>query len=171
MDKQFRILQFIMLTLSLSLLNCSRAFNVFQQDDYPASELNAPELANKILVASRYSDFKEAVNEKLKEMFNDQPVYIKFIGLSNIENEDVKKYNAIIIINQCMGKQMDPAVTNFLNNYDDHNKIIVVTTSGAGGYKPEWEGRQFDVISSASKKAKVDEVTDQIAEKVNSLIN
>ncbi len=86
-----------------------------------------------MLVASRYSEFKESLIGKLREAFKEQPVYIKFIGLEDLGKEDAKKYNAVVMINKCMAWQMDRNVIGFLEQYEDHSNMIVLTTSGEGG--------------------------------------
>jgi len=170
MIKRLNNLFFIILLVSLFQVYCSVPHRVLPQKNMPASELNEPTLDKKVLVASRYSEFKEAIIEKLKEVFKDQPVYIKFVGLGELEKEDAKQYYAVVMINKCMAWQMDRNVIGFLKRYEDQGNMIVLTTSGAGNWLPKMEGRNFDAISSASKKAKVDEVAGQIIDKVNSLI-
>ena len=170
MIKQFKTLFFIILIISLFQVYCSVPHRVLPQKDMPASELNEPTLDKKVLVASRYSEFKEAVIGKLRDTFKDQPVYIKFIGLGDLEEEDAKQYDAVVMINKCMAWQMDRNVIGFLKRFEDQGNIIVLTTSGDGNWLPKMEERNFDVISSASEKANVDKVADQIIEKVNSFV-
>ena len=170
MIKRLYSLFFIILVVILFQVYCSVPHRVLPQKDMPASELNEPTLDKKVLVASRYSEFKEAVIGKLSKTFKDQPVYIKFIGLGSLEKEDAKQYNAVVMINKCMAWQMDRNVIGFLNRYEDQGNMIVLTTSGDGNWLPKTEGQNFDAISAASKKADVDKVTNQIVEKVNSLI-
>ena len=155
---------------SLLYIYCSVPQRVLPQEDMPASELNDPASETKILVASRYSEYKEAVIEKFKNAFTDQPVYIKVIGLEDLENENAKQYNAIIMINKCMAWNLDRNVVDFLKHNENHDKMIVFTTSGDGNWQPKMEGRNFDTISSASEMAAVDQVANQLIEKVNSRI-
>jgi len=170
MIKRLNSLFFIILLVSLFQNYCSIPHRVLPQKDMPASELNDSTLDKKVLVASRYSEFKEAIIGKLKEAFKDQLVYIKFIGLDDLEKEDAKQYNAVVMINKCMAWQIDRNVIGFLKRYEDHSNMIVLTTSGDGNWLPKMEGRNFDAISSASKQANVDNVAGQIIEKVNSLV-
>jgi hypothetical protein len=170
MSKLLNTLFFLILIISLFQVYCSVPHRVLPQKDMPASELNEPSLDKKVLVASRYSEFKEAVIEKLKEAFKDQPVYIKFIGLGDLEQEDAKRYNAVVMINKCMAWQMDRNVIGFVKRYKDQGNMIVLTTSGDGNWLPKMEGRNFDAISSASKQANVDKVAGQIIDKVNSFV-
>jgi len=170
MISRFNSLFCTILIVSLFQSHCSVPQRVLPQKDMPASELNEVTLDKKVLVASRYSEFKAAVIEKLKATFMEEPVYIKFIGLGELEKEDASRYDAIAIINKCMAWQMDRKVINFLKRYDDQGNIIVLTTSGDGNWLPHMEGRNFDAVSSASEHAKVDEVAQKIIKKINSLV-
>lgn len=170
MFKRLNSLLFIIIIISLFHVCCSVPHRVLPQKDMPASELNDSTLDKKVLVASRYSEFKEAVIGKLREAFNDQPVYIKFIGLENLGKEEANQYDAIVILNKCMAWQMDRKVIGFLKRHEEHSNMIVLTTSGDGNWLPKMEGRNFDAISSASEKAKVDEVANQIIDKIKTLI-
>jgi len=117
MNKRLKTLFFIILIVSLFYVYCSVPHRVLPQKDIQASELNEPTLDKKVLVASRYSEFKAAIIENLKETFKDQPVYIKFIGLGELEKEDAKQYDAIVMLNKCMAWQMDRNVVGFLKQY------------------------------------------------------
>lgn len=170
MMNRLKSLFFIILLVSLFQIYCSVPHRVLPQKDIPANELNEPTLGKKVLVASRYSEFKAAIIENLKETFKDQAVYIKFIGLRELEKEDAKQYDALVMLNKCMAWQMDRKVIGFLKRYKDQGKMIVLTTSGDGNWLPKMEGRNFDAISSASEPANVDEVANKITEKINSLV-
>ena len=141
---------------------------ILPQKDIQPGELNEPGLDKKILVASRYSDFKQTIVEKIKTAFQDESVYIKFIGLGQIEEENADQYNAVVMINTCMSWDMDRNVHGFLKRYKDHSNMIILTTSGDGNWLPKMKGRNFDAISSASKKANADEVANEIITKINS---
>ncbi len=155
----------------LFLSNCvSIPHIVLPLKDISSSELNDPAHDKKVLIASRSSNFKQAIIDKIKENYQDQPVYVKFIGLDDIKKEKAEQYQAIVMINTCMSWDMDRKVHGYLNRYQDHNHIIVLTTSGDGGWMPKMKGRNFDAVSAASKPANVDEVANKIIEKIDALI-
>ncbi len=157
--------------VSLLYISCSVPQRVLPQEDMPSSELKDPTSKTKVLIASRYSEYKAAVIDTFKKAFADQPVYIKVIGLEYLENENASQYDAIVMISKCMAWSLDRNVIDFLTQNEDHGKMIVFTTSGDGNWRPKMEGRHFDTISSASEMARVDEIANQLIEKVNSLIH
>ena len=61
-------------------------------------------------------------------------------------------------------------VEAFFGRHRDQSKMIVLTTSGDGGWLPDTEGRNFDAISSASQEDKVDVIADEIIAKIRSLL-
>ncbi len=66
-------------------MQCSVPHLVWLHKDIQSSELNRSTLDKKVLVAARSSEFKLAIVEKIKEDFQDKPVFMKFIGLGEIE--------------------------------------------------------------------------------------
>jgi hypothetical protein len=171
MIRRFYVWFFVVLIVSLFQIHCSVPHRVLPHKDIQPSELNQPSLDKKILVASRSSEFKQAIVDKIKEAFQEKPVYVKFIGVREIKKEDAAQYHAIVMINTCMSWDMDRSVHGFLDRYKDHSNMIVLTTSGDGGWLPKMKGRNFDAISSASKKVKIDEVANKIIDRINSLID
>ena len=87
-----------------------------------------------------------------------------------MKKEDATDYNAVVMLNKCMGWQMDRNVNGFLKRYQDHKNMIVLTTSGDGGWLPKMKGRNFNAISAASKKANVEDVANQVISKIYMLL-
>ena len=83
--------------LPLLLMSCSVGRQVVPQPDIDTYELGAEAFDTKILLASRDSDFKIEVARRIGESLGDKPVYVKFIGINQLDDEDVSNYSAIII--------------------------------------------------------------------------
>ena len=107
---------------------------------------------------------------KIKDSFNDKAVYIKIIGIEDLEYEDPNQYSATLLINSAMGWKIDRKVEYFLVKYEEMNSIIVLTTSNGGDILPSMEGRHIDAISTASIKEETKNVADKIIRKINNLI-
>jgi hypothetical protein len=140
------------------------------QKDIKSYELKDPSLEKRVLVASRSSEFKDAIVDQIRDAFKDEPVYLKFIGIDQLNEEDGTDYAALVLINTTMSWGMDLDVKAFLNRHKDHKNMIVLTTSGDGDWLPKMEGRNFDAISSASKQANVDAVAGTIIARVERLL-
>ena len=151
-------------------LGCSAPHLFWPQEDIKSYELKASSLEKRVLVASRSSEFKDAIVDHIRDAFKDEPVYLKFIGINQLNKEDGSNYAALVLINTTMSWGMDLDVKAFLNRHQDHKHMIVLTTSGDGGWLPKLEGRNYDAISSASRRADVDAVAGTITTKVQRLL-
>jgi hypothetical protein len=170
MKKDYVVLSILIVWVCIIQLSCAVPRLLWPQVDIQPYELNAPWLEKKILVASRSSEFKDAVVEKIREAFKDEPVYMRFIGINQLEQEHDADYTAVVLINTCIAWGMDPDVVTFLDHYEGQGNIIVLTTSGDGDWLPDMGGRTFDAISSASEKPRIDGVADEIINKIRLLL-
>jgi len=149
---------------------CTAPQYIWPQSDMNLYEINQETLDKKILIASRKSDFKNAVVNRIKDAFLEQPVYIKIIGIDTLKAEDASRYSAVIIINTCMSLVIDRKVEAFLDKYGGLDSVIVLTTSLKGDIQPDTEGRQIDAVSCASAKEQIDPIADEIISKINKII-
>lgn len=157
--------------LPLLLMSCSVGRQVVPQPDIDTYELGAEAFDTKILLASRDSDFKIEVARRIGESLGDKPVYVKFIGINQLDDEDVSNYSAIIVMTKCIAWGLDPETESFLRDNPELSGIVMLITSGDGDWKPDMEGRKFDAVTSASVLANVDSVTEEILEKVYAIID
>jgi hypothetical protein len=157
--------------LPLLLMSCSVGRRVVPQSDIEAYEVGAEAFDTKILLASRDSDFKVEVARRIGESLGDRPVYLKFIGINQLNNEDVSDYSAIIVMAKCIAWGLDPETESFLKKNPELSGIVVLITSGDGDWKPDMEGRKFDAVTSASILENADSVTEEILVKVYTIID
>ena len=149
---------------------CTAPQYIWPQTDMDRYEINQKTLDKKILIASRKSDFKKAVINRIQNAFQEKPVYIKIIGIETLKTEDAKQYSAVIIINTGMSLVIDRKVEAFLNRYEGLDSVIVLTTSIGGNIQPDMEGRQIDAVSCASAQEQVTPIADEIISKINKII-
>jgi hypothetical protein len=161
---------FPLLFILLFQAGCSIPRHIWQEDDVQVSEVNDPASAKRVLIASGESDFKESVIERVKAALEPEGVYIKVIGLGELEGQSVEDYDAVVLMNRCVAWGMDPHVDGFMKQQDSYDNIIVLTTSGDGGWLPDTTTRDFDAISAASKHALVDETAGEIVDRVLALL-
>ena len=150
-------------------LSCGVPRAIWPQKDIESISLNAPTLDRKLLIASRQSEFKDNVVQQIRAGFENEPVYIKFIGLKDLKEESGSDYTAVVIINTCIAWGLDRFVQAFLKKTSDQSHLIILTTSSNGKWTPKTEEREFDAISSASKIERAREVTESIIQKIRIL--
>lgn len=149
---------------------CATPYYFWSQTDTALVEVNSSDLETKILIASRKSDFKDAVIDRVREAFQEKDVYIKIIGLENLKTEDAAPYSTIVLINTGMAWGVDPLVETFVDAHAAATPTIVLTTSNRGDIYPDLEGRDIDAIASASTPSEIDPVADQLIEKIMALL-
>lgn len=163
-------IQYIFLILLLWISSCTLPQYIWPQEDIDTEEINQFTLEKKILIASRNSEFKNAILQRIKDTFQDQDVYIKIVGINNLEDEEPNKYSATVILNAAMGWKIDKNVESFLVKYGNLSSIIVLTTSNGGDILPSMEGRNIDAISTASVIDKTDQIANTIINKLTSIL-
>ncbi len=156
--------------LPLLLMACSAGRKAVPQPDIDSYEVGEELFDTRILLASRDSDFKVEIARRIVEAFRDEPVYVKFIGIKQLTNEDGSDYTAIILMTRCTSWAIDSEVKAFLEKNPELSGIVVLITSGDGDWMPDMEEKKFDAITSASVMAGADSVSEEILEKVRAII-
>jgi hypothetical protein len=144
---------------------------LWPQKDLPPSETIGATDGHVVLVASRSSEFKKRLVEKLRDALISAGITQKIIGVDDLKKINAADYDAVVVINTCIGWGLDHDVRVFLNRQREHANIILVTTSGDGGWLPDKGGRDFDAISSASKMTTVDAVVKDLLARINSRLH
>lgn len=94
-------------------------------------------------------------------------VTYKVIGVEDLAQVDATGYTVVVVINTCLAWGLDYDVQTFLDRQKRHKNIIVLTTSGDGGWLPDKAERDFDALSAASKMTSVDAVARDIMERIH----
>ncbi len=170
MKRESRALYLLIIIVTSIQLSCSVPRYIWPQKDIQSKEINDQSLEKKVLVASRKSEFKDAVINHVCRALKDRLVYIKLIGLKDLNQENVDSYSAVIILNTCMAWGMDRKVSAFLDEHENQEKMIILTTSGDGDWTPDMDDFSFNAISSASEIANVEVVSRKISNKTLSLL-
>jgi hypothetical protein len=170
--KELSMFRLILPLLVMIPLNygCGLPHYIWPQSDIEFYEINQETLDEKILIASRKSEFKNAVVNKIEDAFIGKAVYIKIIGLDSLKNEDAKRYSAVLIINTGMAWEIDRKAEAFLDKYGALDSVIVLTTCMSGDMLPDMEDRQIDAISCASAEEQINPVADEIIGKLDKII-
>jgi hypothetical protein len=153
------------------LLTCSSIpRSMSKEDDIEGREAAYGGADQSLLIASRTSEFKDAVVGGIEQAFKGQSMSITVIGLKDLRDESAEDYDAVVLVNTCIAWSLDPQVDTFLHKYRGTGNIVVFTTSGDGHWEPKKQNREFDTVASASEMARVDEVTAEIVGKVRALL-
>ncbi len=149
----------LLLTLP-GLFGCTPQY-FWPQKDIAAREVNSSDLRNKILIASRQSAFKEAVVKRIENHYRGKDVYVKIIGLGQLDRRSDSTFSAVVLVNTCLAWDMDRNVKRYLKAHPRRSGLVIVTTSGDGRWAPK-QPDAFDAIACASADSRVDEVTTSV---------
>jgi hypothetical protein len=149
---------------------CSVPHRIVSKEDVTARAWNDPASDKAVLIASRSSEFKDRIVEAVEQGVRRDDVYVKVIGVEELENEDGGTYTAVVLINTCMAWAMDPKIKAFLDRQENTDRVIVLTTSGNGEWTPKKKEMEFDVVTSASEDYDPEAVADGIVNRVNRLL-
>ena len=124
---------------------------------------------NTVLIVTQKSKFKRAVVDGIKNALEDDVPYIKVVDVKWLPNESTDNYSAIVIINRCMAGRPDPRIESFIDNYENKEKVILLTTGQLDSWKPD--SSKVDAMTSASNMSESDRVARTISNKVLTIIN
>jgi hypothetical protein len=127
--------------------------------------LSTPQ-APVVLLASRDTEFKKAVVQRVVEGMSNRGVSMKTVGITDLEDINAHDYDAIVIVNTCIAWGLDIDVRRFLESHNEHGNMIVVTTSGKGTWLPEKKERDYDAVSTASELTSADAVARDVIARI-----
>ncbi|MBD3240669.1 MAG: hypothetical protein GF331_08810 [Chitinivibrionales bacterium] len=140
---------------------------VLRHHDIEPRRVGDPQAPPAVLIASRDSEFKRAVVERVAVALKEDGIGVKIRGVKRLDKEEsAEPYAAVVLLNRCMSWSMDYAVRRFIRHNPRHDRIIVLTTSAPGDWTPPRRRGDFDAISAASEMSRVEQVADDILAKV-----
>ena len=163
-----RILLSYLLGCSLicTQLGCALPRRLWPQEDIVPSEVKGPAAAQRALVASRNSEFKDALVGRLKDALQSDGASINIVGIEQLDAVNVADYSVVVLIGTCIARGLDPDIQEFLDRHTQQENMIVVTTSGNGNWLPGKKDRDFDAVAAASMMVTVDSVANDVITRI-----
>ncbi len=140
-------------------------------------DIRSPRVGNNppsaaVLIASRDSEFKRAVVERVAAALEEDGVGVNVRGVKHLSKEEsAEDYAAVVLLNRCMSWSMDYGVRRFIRHNPRHERIIVLTTSAPGDWTPPKRRGDFDAISAASEMSRVEGVAGEILARVRARLD
>lgn len=116
--------------------------------------------AQKVLIATQGSTYKEAVVARLIEKLDTDTVYVRVTDVSNLETVVADDWADIVILNTSIANKMNRDTRNFLNRLGPSEKVVVITTSGGGDFEPP--NLDVDGITTASRLHETEAMANRI---------
>ncbi|MFL1895331.1 hypothetical protein ACJRPK_06485 [Aquimarina sp. 2-A2] len=107
----------------------------FSMEIADAYQVNSPYLESKLLIATQGSDFKNAIVDGVVNHFKGDTIFIDIMDISGLNKVKPEDYDAILILHTWENWKPPFVVKRFVENTtDQHDKMLVLTTSGQGSY-------------------------------------
>jgi hypothetical protein len=135
------------------------------------STIGTVDSKNRLLIATQKSEFKEAIVSKVVKSFEGNNIFIEVTDLADLSNKLIEDYKAIIILNDYKFFQINRNTKKFLKNVNDYERRKIVLLTTAGSPKLMIKSSEVDAISSASITGNTDTISDEIIQKVNTLLS
>ena len=171
MGNRMRSLTVGCLVLLCMQLGCSVPRMLWPQRDTAASELEGQPTAPHVLLASRSSEFKDELVVRLKNALKSEGVTLRVMGIEQLKGADTGTYSAVVVICTCIAWGLDPDVQDFIDRHSDRDNLIVVVTSGDGGWLPDKARYPVDAVSSASRLVSVEAVALDVLARIHSRLH
>jgi hypothetical protein len=124
--------------------------------------------AKQVLIAAQASTVKDAVVARVAEALGRDGHQVRVIALEEVADEPLGRYQAILLVNSCYAWRPNQDVRDLLGRAgaDDRRKFVVVTTAGSG--KCDFDAPGVDLVSSASKRTRIEDLSRVILDKIRS---
>ena len=149
-------------------LGCALPQHLWPQEDIAPSQVKGPAAAQRVLIASRSSEFKNALVDKLKSALQSGGASIDVVGIAQLQAVRGEDYAVMILVGTCIAWGLAPDIRAFLDRQTRQEDMIVVTTSGDGTWLPEKKDRGFDAVAAASTMVSVDSVANDVITRIRS---
>ena len=111
----------------------------------------------RVLVATQGSDFKDALAAGVIDHLKRRSAFVKVIDTTELGSVQEADWNAMVVMHTWEMGKAPIEVKAFVDRMTQRDKLVVLTTSGAGDFKLEG----VDAISAASR---VDDVATRVGE-------
>ena len=123
---------------------------------------------HKIIIGSVKSKFKEKVIEEIVNKYK-KTSEIEVTGLSKMKNISYKKYDVIVIMDECWAwMKFNKKVKTIFNKIEVKKKIVLFITAGKPDWK--WKYKGIDAITSASIKGKEKDAANRIIKRIDEVL-
>ncbi|MGB3341035.1 MAG: hypothetical protein WBB37_06095 [bacterium] len=169
-----KILKIVLLVIGCIILLLVIVFVIYllmnRQGVIESSEIGAPELEHKVLIASQGSDFKSAlVHDLSKVITKDYQVYLKIIDVTMLGEVNEADWDAVILIHTTEIGKLQTDAKAYLERAHDLDKVILIITSGQGDWKTD--DYDVDIITSASKQDELPGLTEDVVKRLDIMLS
>ncbi|MHC5033855.1 MAG: hypothetical protein ACYTFZ_02300 [Planctomycetota bacterium] len=132
-------------------------------------QLHDDALDRKVLIASRDTDFKNAVLTKVLDAFGEEHVFVQVVDVSDLAAQDTKRFDVVVILDRVWAWSLSGPTKEFLAKEADQDRVVLLATSA----DPDWVcgDPAVDAVTAASRKADVDAVAQDLIVRIRSRLH
>jgi hypothetical protein len=160
------------LLLGAGLLVAALIFAIWYRQHYAMAVAHSFEVAGspsgpRVLIATQGSDFKDALTAGLVDHLQRRSAFLKVIDVTALGGIQEADWSAIVVIHTWEMRKPPVQVGAFVDRIRARDKLVVLTTSGAGNFKLEG----VDAISAASQMTDVTTRVRELASRVDAILD
>jgi hypothetical protein len=121
----------------------------------------------RVLIATQGSDFKDALTAGLVRRLERRSAFLKVIDVTELGRILEADWNAIVVMHTWEMGKPPIEVKTFVERITQRDKLVVLSTSGAGDFKLEG----VDAISAASRMDDVATRVGELASRVDAILD
>lgn len=138
----------------------------YSMDPVKTKEINSRTNAQKLLIATQGSDYKNDVVKAITTEFENDSIYIKIIDVNLLGEINPDEWNAILVLHTWEVWKPEENAEKFLKKHFDSSKMFVVATSGSGDNRIDG----IDGITGASSLDLIDKDSKTIISWLNEVL-
>jgi hypothetical protein len=135
-------------------------------------EVGPADAKKKIVIATMSSEYKDRITQGLADRYKGR-TRVTMVPIDRLNSLEVKKYDALVIIDALLAWQMFNARTRWfiggIKDPDEKKKIVLFFT--AGKPSPDYSVMGVDCITGASEMKEEAEVIRKISERIDGILN
>jgi hypothetical protein len=137
----------------------------YSMDIAPAMTVTVPDAKHQILIATQGSEYKNAVVEGVIAAAKQRQMTVQVIDVSALSSVNVEDWSAVLILHTWESWEPQVDAKLFTQRHPNHDKIIILTTSGQGDLKMQG----VDAITSASSLSDVAKHIAEIVRRIDAV--
>ncbi|MHC4591718.1 MAG: hypothetical protein ACYS8L_03365 [Planctomycetota bacterium] len=126
-------------------------------------------LDRKVLIASRDSDFKNAVVAKIVDAFAEEPVFVQVVDVGDLAAQDTQGFDVVVILDRVRAWSLSGPTKEFLVAEADKDRVVLLATSA----DPDWvcDDAAVDAVTAASRRADARAVAEDLIVRIRSRLH
>lgn len=138
----------------------------YSMDIAQAFTNTVPDAKHQLLIATQGSAYKNTVVEGVVKAAKQRQITVQVIDVSALSTVNIEDWSVVLILHTWENWEPQVDAKLFAQRHLNHDKIIILTTSGQGDLKMQG----VDAITSASSLANVPKHVAEIVHRIDQVI-